>query len=192
MKPQIDIKTTLRKKTRRPKIYLAGKISKNCWRHKLVKGLREQSWDDGPLEQDSFTYIGPFFVNCDHGCFHSNNTHGVITLPEQNVCPNRLNQYQSSTPHRDVANFCFDAVAKSNLVFCYINGNDCYGTVTEIGYAISRGIPVVIAFAPGFATNEDNDFWLACSMAAWVLYDVEESQLPDLLNRAIQSGYKRK
>ena len=59
------------------RVYLAGKISKNDWRHQLIAGLRNHSWEDGPLTQSGFTYVGPFFISCDHGGFHGPNTHGM-------------------------------------------------------------------------------------------------------------------
>ena len=50
----------------KPRVYLAGTMVKNDWRHYLVPGLREHDGSDGSLELPDFTYVGPFFVSCDH------------------------------------------------------------------------------------------------------------------------------
>src|ERR1700730_9535978 len=68
--------------------YLAGKISKNGWRHRLVPRLSDSPWaESGPITEmpilkngiaPGLHYSGPYFVACDHGCFHGPNTHGAI------------------------------------------------------------------------------------------------------------------
>ncbi len=171
---------------RAPYIYLAGKIRKHCWRHGLVSGLRQHSWDDGVLPQDAFVYVGPFFVGCDHGCFHNKSSHGAIALREVNACPGRDIQAEFDTPRLEVANLCLGAVAKADLLFCYIDSADCFGTIVEVGYALAQDVPVVIAFAPGVASAADNDFWFACEKAHWVIYDVTEPELPSYLMAAIR------
>lgn len=68
----------------RRKIYLAGKVSKRCWRHKIVRDLRSADWENAPLRSavcvngEAFDYVGPFFVSCDHGCYHGDGTHGCL------------------------------------------------------------------------------------------------------------------
>ena len=42
----------------KPKIYLAGKIGKNDWRHFLVPGLRNCEWKDCPLMPSTFNMSG--------------------------------------------------------------------------------------------------------------------------------------
>jgi hypothetical protein len=65
------------------KFYLAGKVSKNCWRHTLVRDLRDAMALDGGCEESTrlprrfpvmtdavdggHDYVGPCFVGCDHG-----------------------------------------------------------------------------------------------------------------------------
>jgi hypothetical protein len=62
----------------RPAVYLAGKIRESCWRHRLVDGLREHSWGDGPLYQAGFVYQGPFFTSCDHVCSHQKSSQSAL------------------------------------------------------------------------------------------------------------------
>lgn len=70
------------------KIYLAGKIWPNCWRHRIVSGLRSaivtgdgSTMHEWPILEGAISglhdYVGPFFVSCDHGCAHGLQSHGV-------------------------------------------------------------------------------------------------------------------
>jgi hypothetical protein len=46
------------------KIYMAGKIEKNCWRHSITNKLR--SAEDKPFViSDNLIYNAPFFIGCD-------------------------------------------------------------------------------------------------------------------------------
>jgi len=68
------------------RIYLAGKIAKNDWRHEVVTNLGRalvigDQWSRWPvLEKAVFgahDYVGPFFISDDHGCAHGAGAHGV-------------------------------------------------------------------------------------------------------------------
>jgi len=160
-----------------PRVYLAGKIRQNCWRHRLIDGLRTHSWNDGPLAQEEFIYVGPFFVGCDHGCYHKGSTHGAGI---------------GCTPDLDihlwcVAQYCRNAVEACDLVFAFIESRDCHGTIAELERAHTKKIPVVIAFAPGLATPIANDFWFVCTLARSVVYDVDEDQLAALLRASLEA-----
>jgi hypothetical protein len=128
----------------RPKgitIYLAGKISKNDFRHRLVPGLRDSHWDgpvtETPILENSLArglhYSGPHFVSCDHSCFHGPNSHGAIDDGEN--CG-------SSTPeaishkNRYLVPFasCWQ-IRRANIVFAWVESPDAYGTLVEIGVA---------------------------------------------------------
>lgn len=169
-----------------PKLYLAGKIRKHCWRHKLVYGLRNHSWSDGPLEQSLFSYVGPFFVSCDHGCFHNSNSHGYLAMRDQNLCTGPSLGSEFDAPRTEIVASCLDAIGKSDLLFCYIDSFDCFGTLIELGYAIANEIPFVIAFAPGIVRADNNDYWFGCAKAVWVMYDVREHDLKECLEKSIR------
>jgi hypothetical protein len=82
---------------RKPTVYLAGKIGRNDWRHELVPELRgtvngdcldpEPVLFDPTLRIDcgDFVYVGPFFVSCDHGCFHGPASHGAVGAPDEGL-----------------------------------------------------------------------------------------------------------
>src|SRR4051794_12995050 len=56
-------------------VYLAGKITRNCWRHSLFP-LGDASEKGPPLYRDGFAYGGPYFISCGHGCSHGRGEHG--------------------------------------------------------------------------------------------------------------------
>ena len=183
---QMTARTLKLTQGQKPNVYLAGKIRKHCWRHQMISGLRDHSWGDGPLQQDGFIYIGPFFIGCDHGCFHNRNSHGNVAIRGDNLCPGRDSNAEFDAPHLEVATLCLEALVKADLIFCYVDTVDCYGTLVEIGYALAHDIPLVIAFAPYIATSADNDFWFSCVKARWTIYGVREYQLSNYLDEAIR------
>ena len=157
------------------KIYLAGKISKNCWRHSLVKGLRDQ-FEGGcgesmsmieewwPVLQnaigDGLHYCGPYFISCDHGCFHSEEaSHGAVASYES--MSHDENSYSDEQYSRAYSR-CLGAIEVSDVVFCWIESDDCFGTIAEIGYAKAMGKFICISFAESF---DAEDMWFVRSMA---------------------------
>jgi hypothetical protein len=166
------------------RIYLAGKISKNDWRHKLIPNLCTLGWESGPVAQDDFLYVGPFFVSCDHGCYHGSSTHGQVNSFESNPCPGLDDQNPFDFNRRVISQRCLSAVLASDLVFAYIESSDCFGTLFEIGAAYAWRRKVVIAFAPGIASRTHNDFWFSCAQASLVHYDVAIEDLPDVIRSA--------
>ena len=159
----------------KPKIYLAGKIGKNDWRHFLVPGLRNCEWKDCPVDAVNFQYVGPFFVACDHGCNHGPNQHGAAA--GHSICESLITQ-------RDVIRNNNYGLAQADLVFAYINSVDCFGTLVEIGMAINSGQRVVIAFAPGIPHPE---FWYAALQAKSIYHEVRECCLQEILRKELEA-----
>jgi hypothetical protein len=129
-------------------VYLAGKISKNGWRKAIVPNLRSvvngadeiMTVDPVPTIIERLYTVGPFFIGCDHGCYHGENSHGVSANKEE-LC-NGI-----SISSKIVPALCADQILKSDFLFAFINELSCYGTLCEIGYAVGRGIPVAVLFA---------------------------------------------
>lgn len=138
-------------------IYLAGKIRKNCWRHNLVSNLRDAVHDfyhhdnvqlvTWPILKNAilgtFNYTGPYFVSCDHGCFHNPNSHG---WGESSECGSKL----TKSGQDKVVELCKQAIKDSDLIFAWIDCEDAYGTIAEIAYAHALGKKVAIALADDF------------------------------------------
>lgn len=145
-----------------PKIYFAGKISKNDWRNDLVKLNDNPSWNNigrwdywGIWEdknykkyapQDGFIYTGPFFVSCDHGCSHGDSTHGA----GENAC------IQFSPTKKDIFNGCIEQINDSDYVFCWIDSLDCYGTIFELGMAHNMGKKIFIGIDKELEPKKSN------------------------------------
>lgn len=164
------------------KLYLAGKIGKNDFRHDIVTGLRQHEWDYGPIETPDFIYMGPFFKSCDHGCYHSQNGHGLMN-PEGCI-GNEENPYSQD----DVIASNNAAMDAADLILAYITSADCYGTLVEIGRAtVMPQKRVVIAFAPGIPAE---DFWYAAKQADKVYFGVCDYCLPGLISREIKTTHK--
>jgi len=148
------------------KIYCAGKISKNDWRHQLTSGiLRGIDIDDiiadhmrpiSSMMDNKFDYTGPFFQSCDHGCYHRDRTHGNgrLEMTEGGIVGCECVPPISSN---NILKVCLGCIDHSDVVFAYINSLDSYGTFAEIGYAYGQGIPVIIAYESTFYVSMRED-----------------------------------
>lgn len=161
--------------TSRPILYLAGKIRRYCWRHDLVPHLRGHLWQDGPIHAATFSYAGPFFVGCDHGCSHGPGTHGVL---------GGTGSCEAPFSPREVIENNLRAISTADLVFAYIDAPDCYGTLMELGWALREGTArVVLVFSPEV---EPDDFWFVAGKCDAVYRRVFISRLQTVLDREVE------
>ena len=133
-------------------VYLAGKIDKNDWRCSIFQknkacalpstkepDMQEMLSYKVPVPDLDVNIIGPFFLSCDHGCYHGNETHGVGL--GKTTCQIENKPF---TPE-DVSDICkYQIKERAEAVFAYINDKSCYGTLFELGYAHALDIPVII------------------------------------------------
>ena len=143
-------------------VYLAGKIRKNGWRNTIVPGLRNH-WceaqdvtEANQYEKTIFDHVytsGPFFISCDHGCYHGDNIHGVGA--NGRGCG-------ESVPGNIVPAICMNQIERCNFVFAYINSRTCYGTLCEIGYAFAKRRPVAVMFSD---PSLRKDMWFVAEIA---------------------------
>jgi len=130
-------------------VYMAGKISVNDWRHDILgeRKLRNSDyWKTDSLHTHKTTlkinnevdYCGPFFVSCDHGCYHGESTHGVV----------RDNGYDCSgsspVTEKTLFNGCLKQIEKADYVFCWIDDLTAYGTLFELGIAYEKNKKIFI------------------------------------------------
>lgn len=138
------------------RIYLAGAIEKNCWRHRIVPGLRAAlSYLDSRLDRKTLpigrhTYVGPFFVRCDHGCAHGPTLHGAAAGDEHSGCVQGCDRDQ-------VRRFCREQIDSADLVFAWIDRLHAYGTIWELGYAAAKKKDIVVRWPMSFDISE---MWL--------------------------------
>jgi hypothetical protein len=154
-------------------IYLAGKVEHTCWRHTIVKGLRESLHDvtsscavsEGDLSDDiefpilrkaifgQHNYTGPYFIGCDHGCWHGGGSeHGLSVELDHGTI--------AGVSRPVITSLCLEAIEDADLVFAWINSNDCYGTIAELGYAKGQGKLIAIA-----GPHKIHDMWFVYEMA---------------------------
>jgi hypothetical protein len=127
----------------KPTIYLVGKISPHDWRHDLVPRLRGHRHEDGPLDCRGFLYSGPFFEHCDHSCGHGPGSHGVLGEPGLGC-----EAFDRTTPFR-VWQRNMHALRAASAVFAFIETNDAFGSMVELGAAQALRIPSWTLFGPG-------------------------------------------
>lgn len=63
---------------------------------------------------------------------------------------------------------CRQAIARSDLVFAYINRPDCFGTLVELGYAKALGIFTALAIEVG-AEWDESDYWFVAHLVDAVI-----------------------
>jgi len=161
------------------RIYLAGKITKNGWRHRLT-GYRgavceEVAFDPNcelVCEGKGFIFVGPFPVACDHGCWHGPSTHGA----KLTNCSYFVKETQSDLRHR-VFLLNQHRIRRSDGVFAYIDELDCCGTLAEIGYAPALGKPIGLAYGRNITVHDRNHLWFVekCASEVYEAMPLEEA-----------------
>ncbi len=174
------------------KVYLAGKISRDDWR-KHIDGYRPFSMDAADIADDEneknshlddfanhfgelpviskYPFIqvtGPFFLSCDHGCYHGEQSHGVGAdglLIDPTGHKLDLGWYRCSGhsfTREEVTQICVRQIHSSDMVFAYIDDPTCYGTLFEIGFAKSAGKSIAVMFK---SQDMADDMWFAAERA---------------------------
>ena len=185
-------------------IYLAGKIGTDQWRRSIVPGIRglEQEMgvfggDVGDLPRSwrvsrgaitingkHYNYSGPYFISCDHGCYHS--------------APHAWGYGVCGEVHEArgvVKTLCLEAIRHCDLLFAWIDTTDCYGTIAEIGFARALSKNICIAGPRLFP-----DMWLTYYLADKIIKSdkpreaIEEYLKPAMSQRATdkQLAYLRR
>jgi hypothetical protein len=146
------------------KVYLAGKVAKNDWRHCLMDDLRQPSFewlytDAAPMNNSFCQFVGPFPVSCDHGCLHGQNSHGSLS----DACVGQ----ESDFTQENVFNKCLSGIKRCDLFFVWaaLDFGSAYGTLYEIGVAASLGKKIIIAHHPDL---DIRPFWFAFHKATEV------------------------
>ena len=155
------------------KVYYAGKIDKMDWRHSFYTKLRgfnfdgtSQFWSKEVLQINGIEYSGPYFMSCDHGCYHGDGTHGV-GAGEGTASMCDVDRIKAEV----VIDKCYEFIRSSDIVFCYIDSSDCFGIITEIGYAKSIGKKLFIVVNDSkLKKNELKDMWFPLNNADKLIF----------------------
>jgi nucleoside 2-deoxyribosyltransferase len=113
------------------------------------------------VEIGRHTYVGPFFVGCDHRCGHGPKSHGVNSVRD-NYCFDGFS-------NEEVRKICRTKIDSADLVFAWINRSDAYGTIWELGYAAAKNKKIVVRWPIDFDISE---MWLALSADTRAARDV--------------------
>jgi hypothetical protein len=156
-------------------IYLAGKIEKNCWRHSIVTGLcnalpKLVSCPVGEVAWSAPEWpVLPRAIFGEHDYFHGNDSHGIaaqmdrIDVHDEQRAVNDSRGHATAPEGRmapEVVRLCLEAIGKADVLFAWVDQLDCYGTVSEIGYAKALGKRVWIRGPRVF-----RDMWFLYEMA---------------------------
>lgn len=152
------------------RVYLAGKIGKNDYRHSIVPGLRRTwpdlsdqpfgTWPSWPVLPKAVfgiaDYVGPYFVSCDHGCAHGNESHATID------CSRFVEHAGDEVGPRSFAHEqCLRAITAADVVLAYIDTLDCYGTLFELGYAHALHKIILVVINSDDLRSPYEDMWFA-------------------------------
>ena len=154
------------------KVYLAGKISSNGWRQSIVDIRNnfsgDEKWKIRNGETIRYSYkieiVGPFFLSCDHSCYHGENSHGVglNSIYQAHGASGDCYGQTDTFTEKEVNEICLKQICRSDVLFAYIDCNDCYGTLSEIGFARSLDKTIIIVFDN---INRMKDMWFIKEMA---------------------------
>lgn len=167
------------------RVYFAGKIDKNDWRHTLIDFPREWDWQDTPSEfvvNDRIIYSGPYFVACDHGCYHGPGTHGR-GAGSRYVC-------DFTETRKEVFDRCCSNIDDSDVVFCYLDSMDAYGTLWELGYAFNSKKHIFVACkSDEFPPTVFRELWFVLSGCNKVVFAFDESDAFSQFNKYLETAY---
>jgi len=176
----------MNKKT--PVWYMAGRIEKDRYRFGLVAHTMDMfefpatlPLIDAPVKYGlsfghgdttiSFAYSGPYTIGDDHGCAH-NTVRGSTTHGSGPTCAERrhdrhINQLRA----RGIFHRAMSGIKQADAMFAWIKDEECFGTLVEIGYAKSLGIPIYLAHHPDVDPN--GELWFAFEAADYIRCSTE-------------------
>ena len=179
-----------------------------------VIGTEMTTYNGSCIESSAGTvkYWGPSALSCDHGCWHDSD-HGIVNPADASMHWSTFYQHchyqRESNPqyftwnsrgeggcpdgHREdnglsrmqAVERCKFQIMQAEALYGYIDSNDCYGTLVEIGFANAMGIPVHLVFSKELPHCQDktsyndhgqykefdhDDFWFVKEMATSVSY----------------------
>lgn len=151
--------------------YLAGKIGDaDDWRSEVVRGLDganrafRAEVEDAPyverfpilesavLGHEGWDYVGPYYVEAHCGWNDDYVSHAA---------PDGLGSHDVED-RTVIHSLCLRAIRECDIVFAWVDRADCYGTLVEVGYALSQDKRIMVCFPPSAAKIEQ-DMWFVAS-----------------------------
>jgi hypothetical protein len=150
-----------------------GKIAKNGWREQFSVSM-PNTWQEyletTPVATNfNFSYTGPFFIRCNHGCSHSCDVHATYSVCTA-AASYESEEGQAFRPGR-VVHRSVGQLQQAGFVLVWAGlGEDAldtaYGSLVEIGIAHALGKPILLVHHPNAKIR---DFWFAIEAATAVV-----------------------
>lgn len=166
-----------------PKIYAIGRVNDQLRTRFGISGNTLDAIDLllpslSPIRNLKFQgcryqYVGPYSISCDHRCGHQPYT-GQGTNPDSDTrgtgshgaAVNGCTQSISNWSMQDVYRRSLDGIGLADYVFVWLEDQEAYGSLVEIGYAHALGKPILMTHAPHI--NPKGELWFAFESATAV------------------------
>lgn len=176
------------------KFYLAGKITNTTWRSEIVKdwqfetsdaqfraGVAESGGSEWRVVRQAaecvsgvfLDYVGPWWSpvsNWGHACATQNtypHAYGAEETDNHGMPLGYISDENMEQATSNVSRLVREAVFGCDIVFAWIDSNDCLGTMFELGMAWRSGKVVVVASPTSFDWRET---WLAREFAGCLVF----------------------
>jgi len=176
-----------------PTIYIAGKIriGRETFRPFNIGVESAEYINHAPIQLDDFfSYSGPFAIGCDHGCYHGDETHGA----GKNGGGCNSDGISEGIIHGN----CLHQIRKSDIFLAWIDSKDCFGTISELGYAYGLTFTehkprVFVAFDHMMGdASAIKDFWFVSRFGENLGSLNSLAQALDIIQNMIEAGMPRK
>jgi hypothetical protein len=189
---------TLRSQTRPLRVYLAGKITHGVpWRCEALEGFTGETYVPGgecgtkncwfsfqdiddALDPNAvmrahdangaLDVIGPFFVGWDHVDAPGGAGLHAVTVYDED--PHSIKPAKIHEIRKRVHAVNLSRIKRADLVFAHIDETDCFGTLSEIGYAHGIGTPVHLHFGATLSRKQRDDMWFVTGFARSIHEDI--------------------
>ncbi len=181
-------------KNRPIRVYLGGKIGMHDWRSNLfapevndintsAKTLLANTQSmvcRRTIEGIDLQYAGPYFLGCDHGCYHYNQDHALGASwkweTDKWISGNRryLCSGEQFITRHDAIQLCEAWLASANVMVIWASDDfhTAHGTHVEIGYARAKGIPILLMIDRKITPEYVREWWFAAeSVNAHIFVD---------------------
>lgn len=111
--------------------------------------------------------------------------HGVATIGSHG--------YMDTGDREVVVERCKKAIDDSDMVFCYLNTPDCFGSMVEIGYAAAQNkfIAIAVDDGDGGLSEQGDDVWFALTLVQHTDYFRAGNEKDFLRNSLLNAISKR-
>jgi hypothetical protein len=157
-----------------PKVYLAGKANSHVRPQRIGcdGDLQEMYGKTEPIvTEEGYVFVGPDMVTvgCDHRCYHNPNVLHCVGHGGEGCMEN------TAVPKRQIYEASVKQIEQADYVYAILSTPDAYGTLVEIGFAVSKNIPVYINFM--CRDGLKRDLWFSEQAARLVWSNINDESI---------------